>query len=537
MILRRSALKSSAIMIANGLLAPSIYSQSKSGLIDGQVDSADFDIRDPRIKEIASEAIDAALSAGAEYCDVRMMHTKSLAVYRSRVSLSELQSIGIRALYGGYWGMASGPLWNKDVAGKMGTAAFAQAKANRIDGIRTIKFRKATGAMTGHWEMPQDDDVFRMHVDEVSDATDSIHNFIKRLKHIGTTNRASEFEKKYKAFFSSDGHAQTQILNRTHARLRLGFKNSDTGDEGAFTVGMYRSRPGGLETLRDTPIREDIQKEYDEMIESWKLPIKPAEVGRFNTLIDHFGIAQIVSGTIGFATELDRALTFEANRYGTSYITDPGSMVGNLILGSTKLNVYANRTDPIGMATTAWDDEGVEPRDVHLVKDGVLNTMQTTRELIDFDGDMDETLYGPPCGYAVSADGLAAPINFTPNLSIVGDQDSPSSSDELRTDLGDGMELRHPSISLDHQLATGLIEGTAYEIKNGKRTSRLVNAGVLFRTSELWKSLIDVGGQATSFTVPLSQEKGEPETTSHHSVNSVPATFRELTFIDTARKA
>lgn len=539
-ISRRDVVKSGAGLLGTGVLGLTLGAQPVQFDSNSIVISTDFDIQDPAIREIASACIDTAISRGAKYCDVRMTFTKYLGVGAyAAPGLSETMELGVRALVDGYWGFASSPIWSREEAGRLGAAAYDQATANLIDGPRQIAFRSAAEESIGHWVMPVEQDPFRLNFNEVYDAINGIHQFISRLKHILDTNRKTVFQKQYRGFFSSDGHRQTQVLNRTFASLVLAFNNRETGDTGGFSVDSYRSSPGGLETLRDRPIREDIQKEYDEMIETWKLPMKPAEIGRFDAIVDQNGMAKLTSCSIGFATELDRALGFEANASGTSYIVDPASMLGTFVIGSSKINISANRSDLDGIATVAWDDEGVKPRRSQLIKNGILNEMQTTRELLDIDvnGDYSKEKYGELQGYSVSPTGIFAPVNYTPNLHLEGDASGPVSMNELRSGLDKGMELKQPHISLDYQQSTGFASGTAYEIKGGKRVSRLMNAGILFRSSEIWNNVVDLGGKETEMCISLNQKKGEPEGEAHHTVRAVPARIKDLTFIDITRKA
>jgi TldD protein len=72
-------------------------------------------------------------------------------------------------------------------------------------------------------------------------------------------------------------------------------------------------------------------------------------------------------------------LLWEANYAGTSFLTP--EKTGKLQFGSKIVNFFADRTQPEGLATVAYDDEGVPGQKWHLVKDGVFVDWQTTRDL------------------------------------------------------------------------------------------------------------------------------------------------------------
>lgn len=540
---RRALVKSGTMLIGAGIAAGPLVkrmgAQKLSLDSDGAILTTGFDVQDPEIREVAYAAVDSAIKGGSSYADVRVSFTKNIVWNYHTPFLLESMEIGVRALVDGYWGFASSPVWHTDEAARLGISAFNQAQANVIDGPRDIQFSPTSGPKTGHWEMPVKHDAFVTHYNEIFDTIAGLQRFFRRLKHLVQLRNNVRFEKQYRAFASSDGHYQTQIINRTIAELELFFSQKDPPAGGQFIVDEYASSAGGLEVIRDKPMRKYIQREYDEMIESWKLPMKPVDVGRFNAIIDQNGMAKITSSTIGFATELDRAMGFEANASGTSYITDPPEMLGKLKIGSPNVNIYADRSYPQGMATVAWDDEGVQPATTQLVKDGMLNEMQTSREsaawLASYYNRTGAALGSK--GYSFSPTGMFAPQSYTPNLYIEPSKNGAQNIEELRGRLGEGIEVKQPRVSLDYQQSTGFAYGQAYEIKGGKRVARLHDAGIIFRGSEIWNNINEFGAKESELQIGIQQKKGEPEQGAYHTVRSVPAIIRDVTFIDAKRKA
>lgn len=538
-ISRRKIVKSGAAIIGAGMVGAPLIAQPVKIDSDGRIHSTEFDIQSTRVREIAQIGVDSAMARGASYSDVRITFTKHIQWVNETPHLLESMEIGVRALVDGYWGFASGPIWHPDESTRLGISAFDQAKTNVVDGPREMSFSATSGDKTGHWVMPVKHDAFKTHYDEIYDTIKGLQNFFRRLKYLATYINNVRFEKQHRAFVSSEGHYQTQIINRTIAHLELMFGHSNGIDSGAFIVDQYASSPGGLEVIRDKPMRKYIQDEYDLMIESWKLPIKPVDVGRFNAIIDQNGMAKIASPTIGFATELDRAMGYEANSSGTSYITDPASMLGSFKIGAPNVNIHADRSYQYGTATVGWDDEGVRPVSTHLVKNGILNDMQCTREGSGWIKDY-YTKAGIPAeskGYALSPTGMFAPMNHTSNLFIEPNPSGAKNMDELRQRLDRGVELKQPSVSLDFQQSTGLARGQAYEIKDGKRSARLTDAAVIFRSGEVWGNITEFGGKEMELPIGLRQDKGEPKQDSFHTVRSVPAIVRDMTFVDVKRKA
>ncbi len=74
-------------------------------------------------------------------------------------------------------------------------------------------------------------------------------------------------------------------------------------------------------------------------------------------MIDPSNLWLTIHESIGHATELDRALGYEAAYAGTSFATF--DKLGSLQYGSPVMNVTGDRTAVHGLATVGYDDEGV----------------------------------------------------------------------------------------------------------------------------------------------------------------------------------
>ena len=104
----------------------------------------------------------------------------------------------------------------------------------------------------------------------------------------------------------------------------------------------------------------DWDAELDEMPELLAEKLQaPTRRGRRATTwsIDPSNLWLTIHESIGHATELDRALGYEANYAGTSFATS--DKLGTLQYGSPVMNVTGDRTVEHGLATVGYDDEGV----------------------------------------------------------------------------------------------------------------------------------------------------------------------------------
>ena len=110
-----------------------------------------------------------------------------------------------------------------------------------------------------------------------------------------------------------------------------------------------------------------------------KLKAKPVAAGRYDIVVDPSQLFLAIHESVGHSTELDRALGWEANMAGTSFLK--AGDAGKLRFGAKIVNLVGDRTQPGGLATTGFDDEGVKADRWHLVRDGMFVDWQTTREL------------------------------------------------------------------------------------------------------------------------------------------------------------
>ncbi len=312
-------------------------------------------IQDPRIKALALRAIDAARAAGASYADVRLTHTSTRQFRYARLDgVFDLEAmvVGARALVDGYWGYASAPVWSADEMVRLGREAVHQAKANTLGQSRPVELAPRPVVRDGHWTMPIEIDPFETSPFEIVDYLASLAYFVQRFPNFKTKANSCVFEVQEKAFAASDGSYITQRLHRSSGAFSLGFEKERLPK---MDGSLDRLTPAGLgwELYTGQPLHDYIRQLMAEMEEDAKLPLKPVEVGRYDTACDPWTTGRIMDGTLGRATELDRALGYEANAGGTSYLNDPLGMLGTYQVGAPRITVTANRSERGGAAVAA----------------------------------------------------------------------------------------------------------------------------------------------------------------------------------------
>ncbi len=495
------------------------------------------DIQDPAIKAIADASLNVARCLGATYADSRLDHTYEYDTkWREK---KESMSFGVRVLVDGYWGFASSPVWSKDEAARLASAAIRNARANTVGKSRFTELAPLGGTeqkLIGHWSTPVIDDPFEMSEDEIKDFISAFGKYVTKLDNITTNGFGAKFLKQDKLFVSTIGHHVTQQIYQTTGDFP--FTVNYKGVSAKSSLDTVTTAGAGFEYIRGQPLREQIRQLVEEVKADMSLPFVPVDVGRYETILDANTVASLLSETIGVATELDRALGYEANAGGTSYIVDPQEMVGTLKIGSPELTVTANRSEALGAATVRWDDEGITPTDFTLVKDGVLNDMQTDREgasvLKEVYSRQQKTVHSYGCSYAPNS--ALEPLTHSANLQIkpsVGAE----SFDSLVGKVEKGIAFKRGSVDIDHQQISGLLYGQAFEVRNGERVARIGGAAIIFRTPELWNAVDSVGGDSSTKRIGLRTSKGQPARSAFHSVTGAPIALKETTVIDILRKA
>lgn len=502
-------------------------------------------IEDKRLRELASAGIDAAIGAGASYTDVRLTHTFSFDLYplaavdeRDREEIT----IGIRALVNGYWGFASSTVWSREEAVRLGEEAARQAKTNADWLPYSFEVPPVTETLEGHWTMPVKEDPFQISRDEVYDYIGGLEEFTNeygtkhfRHKHnMGSFTRGfhASFWKQERAFASSDGHFFTQRLYRSTADIRIAMGTMLQSLDGLTPAGL------GFEYLRDQPLRDRIAQQLHDMDETISLPVKPHDVGRYDMLFDQSTVAKLVGQTVGTATEVDRVMGYEANAGGTSYISDPDETLGTFSMGSETLNILGDRTSPGGAATVAWDDDGVPTREFPILQNGVFVNLQTSREGAGWIRDALSAAGQPfqSTACASSPDASFLPVIHSANLKLQpgsGEGTIESTIEQMES----GIFLKGGTLEMDFQQISGYGSGLAYEIKDGKKTAVYPTAAILFRTPEIWKSVVHTGGESSTRRFGFNSKKGEPAQESYYSVSSPHMLCKDITVIDRGRKA
>lgn len=489
---------------------------------------------DPRLRDLALHALDAATSAGATYADVRLTLTRAQVVpYASPPSDTETAAAGVRALVNGSWGFVSTPVWSPDEMARIGQQAAAQAKANTWKGVPRVDLGPRPPAATGEWTMPVRRDPFSVSVAEKLDYIRSIESYVRTFRN-ASASTVFAFERQEKTFASTDGALCTQTLYHSLANSFLTVSVYDPVLERSaqrnapFVTPMSK----GYEFFDDVHMLDAIPRLYEEAVRQ----LQPTSIAnsRYDIVFDGSAMAALVNESLGAALELDRALGYEANASGTSYLAPPDRIL-NHRAAAPSVTLTADRSREGGAATVKWDDEGIEPTESTLIRDGNVVDYLTDRAMASVlhpvrttDGSTPVTSHG----YSAATDASAMPLVRTPNLTLHPDTNN-RTFEELVAQVDDGIAVMGGGCQMDPQKLTGQGFGDlVYRIQKGKLGAPVQAASYIIRSPELWRNVAALGGEQTMMERGFTTWKGQPAQTNINSVSAPAALVRNLVAID-----
>ena len=249
-------------------------------------------------------------------------------------------------------------------------------------------------------------------------------------------------------------------------------------------------------------------------------------------MIDPSNLWLTIHESIGHATELDRALGYEAAYAGTSFATF--DQLGSLQYGSEIMNITGDRTAAHGLATIGYDDEGVAAQSFDIVRDGVLVGYQLDRTIAT------EAGFGRSNGCAYASSPLFIPIQRMANVSLAPSSSDDASTEDLIRDVARGIYIvGDKSWSIDMQRYNFQFTGQRFfRIEDGSITGQLRDVAYQATTTEFWGSLAGLGGSATYVLGGATNcGKGQPGQSAPVSHGCPSALFRRVRVLNTKQES
>ncbi|MEP7145995.1 MAG: TldD/PmbA family protein, partial [bacterium] len=464
---RREFIKSSTVGCCGAILAGSVFERALGrNNFEGNLNERSLKnflaFTDNDFRNLADTSIFISKNNGASYSDIRVCKNRNQRISTNEdrvegISDSEDLGFGVRVLINGTWGFASSAFVNEQEVAKVTALACEISKANSI--LQRIPVELVnTKAFTDTYKTPIEINPFEI---SITDKIELQLKYNKIAKSFGAdyVDSFMWFINEWKYFASSEGSYITQDLYRIWAQTEPTLIDKASGQ---FESRKVLSPPmsKGYEYIREYGFESEIET----AVEHAKMKLKAPGVtpGKKDVIIHGNNLFLTIHESCGHPTELDRALGYEANYAGTSFMTT--DKLGKLKYGSDIINLTADRTQKYGLATRGYDDDGVQTTEFPIIKNGMFVNYQTTREQAKYINN--DVSYG--CAYADSWSHF--PIQRMPNVSLKPSEEK-RSLDDMIADTEDAiLIIGDGSWSIDMQRYNFQFTGQEFwEIKNGKK--------------------------------------------------------------------
>lgn len=450
------------------------------------------------LRTLADAALSAARAAGAEHADLRVhrLRTQSIRLrdgaVQSVVDGDEL-GLAVRVVVDGTWGFASHAELTAASAARTAGRAVEVARALRALNRERVELAPEPVYRDATWVSGYTLDPFAV---PTAQKVDLLGDYSGRLAAADGVDHvtAGVLQVKEQTFYADlAGSTLTQQRVRLHPELEATAVDASAG---SFETMRTLAPPVGrgweyLETSADGAWDWDTElaRIPEWLAEKTKAPSVTA--GPTDLVIDPSNLWLTIHESIGHATEYDRAIGYEAAYAGTSFATP--DKLGTLEYGTPIMHVTADRTEPHGLASIGYDDDGVSAQRWDLVRDGTLVGYQLDRVFAP--------RLGLPrsngCSYADSPHHV--PIQRMANVSLQPDPDRDTSTADLISRVENGIYVvGDKSWSIDMQRYNFQFTGQRfYRIRDGRLDGQLRDVAYQATTTDFWGSMEAVGGPST----------------------------------------
>jgi TldD protein len=495
------------------------------------------------LKSLADVALSKAKSLGCSYADIRINRYRNQIVSLSTrpdrgagMMSGKMNNVpavfetgsfgfGVRVLHSGTWGFAASPKVTKDEIARITTDAVAIARANAALQKKPVQLAPVA-AYQDKWATPFQKNPFDVPIQDKLALLQAVHDKARTTKGVMGVQSSMVFRSEDKYFASSEGSNIQQLILQVAPTFGATAVDFMTRKTKTRTL-QIAPKTSGYEHIESCGLLENAERVGAEAVAHLSAPSVTPGVKDIILMPSH--LALVIHESIGHSTELDRALGYEANFAGTSFVAPPEKVLGKLEIGSKLMNIMGDRTLPEAMATVGYDDDGVKATSFDIIKEGVFVGYQTIRDQAHLVGEKESR----GCCNADSFDSV--PFQRIPNVWLKPGPDG-TSLDNLIAQVQDGILIDgRGSWSIDHQRYNFQFGGDAFwEIKNGKKGAMIADVAYQSKTTDFWHALAGSADQSHWENFGLTNDgKGQPQQVNAMSHGCSPSLFRGINVLRT----
>ena len=325
------------------------------------------------LEYFADKAMQYALDAGCQYCDVRVEDTskQGFVIENGDIEYSTSKNdrgLGIRVLNAGAWGFFS--ISNPSVLDELKHGANEAAKA-ALQNSKRKKQRVELGLISTNIDKINFPVKIKPSIDELLKIGFDCDSIIHEKKRIIKSQVSIGFSRTSKYFANSEGSKLNQNYTDVIADLVA------TAHESGLTqsVNVTEGGRGGIEKLSAEREITETAKYISEKA-SMLIDAKPAKEDKATLIMNPDFVALLTHEILGHPSEADRVLGKEMAWAGGAW------WVGKLgeHIGSDALNVFDDPTVDGSLGWYRYDDEGNKASKTNLIENGTLTNHLQSRE-------------------------------------------------------------------------------------------------------------------------------------------------------------
>jgi len=432
----------------------------------------------PSWDDFADLALKRLAASGAEYGDIRIVHSTTQTIRGEDRRIASIRDnddvgFGVRVLYHGGWGFAASSILSLEEVPRVTELAIDIARGSASIAVEKVVLAREP-VHRDRVVTPVRIDPFTVPLRQKTELLLATMELLQAQSGVVRSSAGLWVCRDHKLFASIEG-----------TRLEFDLLAS-SGDYTATALheGRFASRSfntpqlrRGYELIEEADFLGQAPRVAREAVEKVRAPA--VEAGLYDLVLDPEHLSLTMHESCGHPSELDRALGYEANYAGTSFLTT--DKLGTFRYGSPHVNLVADNTEPETLAATGYDDDGVACQKWDIVREGLFVGYCTNREV------------APRIGAARSrgsnrADGWGTvPIVRIANIGL---EPGRATLDQLIGDVKRGIYIEgHGSYSIDQRRYNFQFGGDAFWlIENGRRTHMLRDVIYHGITPEFWNS-------------------------------------------------
>lgn len=426
--------------------------------------------------ELAELALARIKVSGAEYGDVRLLDSTVQTVTGedrriSAVRESTDRGYGIRVLYHGGWGFAASSICSPEEVPRVADLAVEIARGSASLAIEKVKLADEP--------IHRDQVVTARRIDPFAVSTEKktallleTMELLQQQEDVVRSSAGLWACRDRKLFVSTEGTRLEFDLLALNGEFTATASRHGRFATRTFATPHLRT---GYEIIEDANFLTEAPRIAVQAIEKVNAPA--IEAGSYDLVLDPEHLSLTIHESCGHPSELDRALGYEANYAGTSFLTIEKR--GTFRYGSPHVNLVADNAETETLAATGYDDDGVTCQRWDIVREGIFVGYCTNREVATKIGESRSR------GSNRADSWSSVPIVRIANIGL---EPGAGSLDDLIVGVKKGIYIEgHGSYSIDQRRYNFQFGGDAFWlIENGKRTHMVRDVVYHGITPEFW---------------------------------------------------